>query len=77
MKDTKTNFSAARYRSLYFNGEPPALREATALQRFINYVTDNLLMQFVINWILFYVLADGLAAVSPDVASSLASKNHN
>ncbi|HEV7333458.1 MAG TPA: RDD family protein [Flavisolibacter sp.] len=74
MKDTKTNVSTTRYKNLYFNAEPPACRKATTVQRFINYVADNLLMQFIINWLIYAVLVDGLTVLSPDAATSLASK---
>jgi uncharacterized RDD family membrane protein YckC len=66
MRHTKTHHAATRMYSLLAKREPVVYAEATNLQRFINYLVDNLLMQLLINWSFTSVLVYAATFVSPD-----------
>lgn len=69
MDETKTNTAPDAH--LFSENEFIEYNEASAGQRFLNYLIDALLMQFGISWASGYLLARLLFAVSPETAYSL------
>jgi uncharacterized RDD family membrane protein YckC len=71
MENTKTYLWAAQQSDLFTKGKFFEYIEATTTQRFLNYLIDNLLMQFFISWATRYLLVNVLAAFSLDTAYAL------
>ena len=76
MNNTETFPSADEQRDLFTEDEFIEYDEATAGQRFLNYLVDVLLMRFAISYATSYLLATFLLAVSPNTAYTLFSQEY-
>lgn len=74
MQDSDNFSSASEQQDLFTEGEFVSYTEASTAQRFVNYLTDMLLMRFGISYITSDLLLRFLMAVSPRTASTLFSE---
>ena len=76
MNDTKT-YPAATETHLFSDEELVQYQDASAGQRFANYLIDYLLMYFVVGYASGYLIARLILAISPETAYDLFAEDNN